>query len=119
MPGISSGTSNSNFGCNVFSTEPAEGTVLAARTDFVATWGVKNIGKEIWYRATMDYVFVSGDKLHKVASYDIPKGVEPGKNVFLTVDMSTFKKDGTYTTKWALVEDNYYFCPLTLTIVVH
>lgn len=66
----------------------------------------------------MDYVYVSGDKLHEVSSYSIPKGAEPGKNVFLTVDMATFKNAGTYSTKWALVEDNFYFCPLTLTIDV-
>jgi len=98
--------------------EPTNGTVFPPRTDFVATWGVKNIGKKDWFRATMDYAYVSGDKLHKVASYDIPKGAESGKNVFLTVEMEAFKNRGTYTTKWALVEDNNYFCPLILTIVV-
>lgn len=119
LAGITSGTSNSNYGCKVFSTEPVNGTELAPRTDFVTTWGVKNIGKKDWFRATMDYVYVSGDKLHKVSSYDIPKGVELGKNVFLTVDMEAFKNRGTYTTTWALVADNIYFCPMTLTIVVN
>lgn len=118
LPGLSSGTSGSKYGCNVFSTEPANSTVIAPRTDFETKWGVKNLGTEIWYRATMDYAFYSGAKLHKVASYDIPKGVEPGKNIFLTVEMEAFKDRGTYTTQWALVEDNFYFCPLTLTIVV-
>lgn len=67
----------------------------------------------------MDYAYVSGDKLHKVSSYDIPKGAEPGKNVFLTVEMEAFRDRGTYTTTWALVEGgNTYFCPLTLTIIV-
>jgi len=118
LAGIVSGTSNSDYGCKLFSTEPADGTIFAPRTDFVAKWGVKNIGKKDWFRATMDYAYVSGDKLHKVASYDIPKGAESGKNVFLTVEMAAFKNGGTYTTKWALVENNKYFCPLTLTIVV-
>jgi hypothetical protein len=119
LPGISNGTSNSDYGCNVFSMEPLNGTIYPPRNDFVVTWGVKNIGKETWYRATMNYVYVSGDKLHKVASYDIPKGAETGKNVFLTVEMETFKNGGTYTTKWALVKDNQYFCPMTITIVVN
>lgn len=118
LPGLSSGTSSSKYGCSVFSTEPANNTVIAPRTDFEVKWGVKNIGTETWYRATMDYSFYSGAKLHKVASYDIPKGAEPGKNVFLTVEMEAFKDKGTYTTQWSLVEDNFYFCPLTLTIVV-
>ena len=115
---ISSGNSNSDYACTLFSTEPLNGTTIAPRADFVATWGVKNIGKKGWFRATMDYKYVSGDKLHEVASYDLPKGVDPGKNVFLTVDMATFKDSGTYTTKWALVEDDHFFCPMTITINV-
>lgn len=119
LAGIVSGTSNSNYGCNVFSTEPTNGTEFAPRTDFVAKWGVKNIGKKDWFRATMDYAYVSGAKLHKVSSYDIPKGAESGKNVFLSVEMEAFRDRGTYTTQWALVEGgNTYFCSLTLTIVV-
>lgn len=118
LPGISSGTSASKYGCSVFSVEPADNTVIAPRTDFEAKWGVKNIGTETWYRATMDYVFYSGAKLHKVASYDIPKGAETGKNVFLPVAMEAFKDRGTYTTQWALKVDNVYFCPMTLTIIV-
>jgi hypothetical protein len=118
LAGINNGTSNSNYGCTIFSTEPANNTVFAPRSDFIATWGVKNIGKKDWFRATMDYVYVSGDKLHEVSSYDLPKGVETGKNVFLPVEMATFKNPGTYTTTWALAAENIYFCKLTLTIIV-
>jgi len=118
LAGINNGTSNSNYACSIFSTEPANNTVFTPRSDFIATWGVKNIGKKDWFRATMDYVYVSGDKLHEVSSYDLPKGVERGKNVFLPVEMATFKTSGTYTTTWALVAENIYFCKLTLTIIV-
>ena len=119
LTGISNGTSNSNYACQIKSVEPANGTVFAPRTDLVAKWGVKNIGKMEWFRASMDYVYVSGDKLHKVSSYDLPKGVGLGKKVILTVDMEAFKNKGTYTTTWALVTENKFFCPLTLTIVVN
>lgn len=118
LAGISNGTSNSKYGCQINSVDPVSNTVFLPRTDFIAKWNVKNIGREVWYRATMDYVYVSGDKLHEVSSYDLPKGVDPGKNVFLTVDMETFKNPGTYSTTWALVVDNIYFCKLTLTIMV-
>jgi len=118
MPGISNGTSNSKYACTVFSTDPADNTVYAPRDDFIVTWGVRNIGRETWYRATMSYRYYNGAKLHKVESYNIPKGVEPGKNVFLTAEMSAFKERGTYTTKWALNVGNEYFCPMTITVVV-
>lgn len=115
---ITNGTANSDYGCEVLSVEPAKGTVFPPRTDFVAKWGVKNIGRQDWFRATTKYVYVSGDKLHKVSSYSIPKGAETGKNVFLTVDMEAFKDKGSYQTTWALLVDNRYFCPLTLSIIV-
>ena len=92
--------------------------MYSPRTDFIATWGIKNIGRRDWFRASMDYVYVSGDRLHKVASYDLPKGVEPGKNVFLPVEMETFRSPGSYTTRWALLVNNIYFCNLTLTVIV-
>jgi hypothetical protein len=116
--GINSGNSNSEYGCEVREVDPINSTVITPRQDFIATWLVKNIGRNDWFRATMDYVYEGGDKLHKVESYSIPKGVEPGKNVFLPVDMEAPKNKGTYTTRWALVVDNHYFCPMTLTIVV-
>ena len=118
LAGIGNGTSNSDYACSIFSTEPANNTVFAPRIDFTASWGVKNIGRRDWFRATMDYVYVSGDKLHEVSSYDLPKGVEQGKNVFLPVAMETFRDRGTYSTLWALVVDNNYFCRLTLTVIV-
>ena len=118
LAGISNGTSTSDYACSIFNTEPANNTVFASRTDFIASWGVKNIGRRDWFRATMDYVYVSGDKLHEVSSYDLPKGVEIGRNVYLPVDMETFRDPGTYSTMWALVVDNIYFCRLTLTVIV-
>ena len=115
---LSAGTRTSAYGCKVISVEPANGTIFAPRSDFIATWAVKNIGKTSWFRATMNYMYVGGDKLHKVASYQIPKGAETGKNVILTADMAAPKETGTFNTTWALVVDNFYFCPLTLKIVV-
>ena len=118
LTNITSGTSNSEYGCEVREVDPIKGTILVARQDFTATWLVKNIGRNDWFRVNMDYVYTGGDKLHKVESYSIPKGVEPGKQVYLPVEMETPKNRGTYTTRWSLVVDNHYFCPMMLTIVV-
>ncbi|MEB2333785.1 MAG: NBR1-Ig-like domain-containing protein [Anaerolineaceae bacterium] len=115
---LGSGTSRSKYGCEVRTIDPEPKTVFEPRADFTATWGVRNIGTETWYRVSMSYVFYSGDKLHKVSSYVIPKAVETRKNVLLPVEMSAFKKRGTYSTQWALKMDNIYFCPMTLTIIV-
>ena len=115
---LNNGSSSSEYGCQILNLEPAIGTVFSPRTTFIAKWGVKNIGRNDWFRANMDYMYVRGDRLHKVSSYSIPKGAETGKNVVLPVDMETPKNLGTYTTTWALVVDNFQFCPMTLTIVV-
>ena len=118
LTNITSGTSKSEYGCEVREVDPIKGTILVARQDFTATWLVKNIGRNDWYRVNMDYVYTGGDKLHKVESYSIPKGVDSGKQVYLPVEMETPKNSGSYTTRWSLVVDNHYFCPMTLTIVV-
>lgn len=115
---LSAGTTSSAYACKIISVEPALGTAFAPRTDFIATWAVKNIGKTDWFRASMNYTYVSGDKLHKVTSYQIPKGAEIGKNVILTADMEAPKETGVFTTTWGLVVEDHYFCPLTLKIVV-
>jgi len=118
LTNITSGTSKSEYGCEVREVDPLKGAILVARQDFTATWLVKNIGRNDWYRVNMDYVYTGGDKLHKVESYSIPKGVDSGKQVYLPVEMETPKNSGLYTTRWSLVVDNHYFCPMTLTIVV-
>ncbi len=112
-------SSDKNYACQVLSMTPANGTTFPSRTDFDAKWKVLNIGKRLWDKGSVGYLYLSGDKFHKVAGYDMPKAVKPGESIDLIVDMLAPKDPGTYTTNWTMqVNGVNNFCPMSLTINV-
>lgn len=112
-------TSSKDYACTIISVSPANGTVYNARTDFDAKWRVKNIGKKNWDRGSADYIYDSGNKIHKVSGYDFTKTVKVGETVDLGVDMEAPKDSGTYTTYWVIRIGSQKFCKMSLTIVVN
>lgn len=112
------GTSSQNFSCQVTRVSPANGTRFNPRDDFDAFWTVRNNGQKNWDRNSIDYVYSSGAKIHKVSGYDLPKNVRTGNSIDLGVDMQAPKASGTYTTSWVLRRGGQTLCTLTLTIVV-
>jgi hypothetical protein len=113
------GTSSENLACQVVSVSPANGTGFNSRADFDAKWTVKNIGQKKWDGNSIDYVYLSGDKFHKVAGYDLNTNVNVGATTTLIVDMQAPRNAGTYTTRWTLRSGNNNFCTLSLTINVN
>jgi len=112
------GSSSDNFACRITRVSPANGTRFNPRDDFDAIWTVTNIGQKNWDRNSVDYIFSSGDKLHKVSGYDLSKNVRAGDSLDLGVDMQAPKNSGTYTTTWTMRSGDKKFCTMTLTIVV-
>jgi len=112
------GSSSDNFACRITRVSPANGSRLNPRDDFDAVWTVTNIGQKNWDRNSVDYVFSSGDKLHKVSGYDLSKNVRVGDSLDLGVDMQAPKNSGTYTTTWTMRSGDKKFCTMNLTIVV-
>ena len=112
------GSSSDNFACRITRVSPANGTRFNSRDDFDAVWTVTNIGQKNWDRNSVDYIFSSGDKLHKVSGYDLSKNVRVGDSLDLGVDMQAPKNSGTYTTTWTMRSGDKKFCTMTLTIVV-
>jgi hypothetical protein len=112
------GTSNENFSCDVRRVEPANGTRFNPRDDFDAVWTVRNNGQRNWDRNSIDIVYSSGDKIHKVSGYDLDKNVQVGDSIGVGVDMQAPKDSGTYTTTWVMRRGDDNFCTLTLTIAV-
>ena len=117
-PTSTSATSDKPYACQVLSVTPANGTSMNSRTDFDGNWKVKNIGKKNWDKNNVDYVYLSGDKFHKVAGYDLGQTVNVGTTTELIVDMIAPKNSGTYTTNWTLRVGTNNFCTMSLTIVV-
>jgi len=113
-----SATSDQAYACQVVSTSPANGTGFSPRTDFDAKWKIKNIGKKDWDAGSVDYVYLSGDRFHKVEGYDLSKTVKVGETIELIVDMIAPKDNGSYSTNWTIRVGSQKFCTLSLTIVV-
>jgi hypothetical protein len=118
FPTSTSGTSSENYSCQVTRVSPANGTRFDPRDDFDAVWTVRNNGQKNWDRNSVDYVYDSGDKIHKVSGYDLSENVRTGNSIDLGVDMRAPKNDGTYTTTWTMRAGSNKFCTLTLSIVV-
>ena len=91
---------------------------MAGRTDFDAIWRVRNNGQRNWNKDDVDYLFLDGDRIHTVESYDLPDTVRIGETVDLIVDMVAPKNSGSYTTNWTVRVDIRNFCTMSLTIVV-
>ena len=112
------GTSNENFSCQVTRVSPANGTRFNPRDDFDAIWTVRNNGQRNWDRNSIDILYSSGDRIHKVSGYDLDENVRVGNSIDVGVDMQAPKDPGTYNTTWVMRRGDNTFCTMTLTIVV-
>jgi hypothetical protein len=88
------------------------------RNDFDAVWRVRNNGQRNWDRNSIDFIYDSGEKIHKVAGYDLSSNVRTGDTIDLGVDMVAPRDPGTYSTTWTLRVGDREFCKMSLTIVV-
>jgi hypothetical protein len=113
-----SGTSADNYACQITKVSPPNGSVFSPRADFDVVWTVKNIGKKNWDRTDVNYIYLSGSKIHKISGYDLPENVKVGNSVNLGVDMRAPKATGTYQTTWTMQVGSKEFCPMNFTLVV-
>lgn len=99
---------------------PAKTTYLANEDlDFI--WNVKNIGTFDWLKTNVDWVYVSGTKMHKPAFGDItdlPLDVVKGGTIQLTMDALAPATNGTYSETWALKQGSTVICTMSVTIKV-
>jgi hypothetical protein len=79
---------------------------------------VKNTGTKNWDRNSVDFLYLSGAKIHKVAGYDLSQTINTGQTADLAVDMVAPKDSGTYSTTWTLQVGNKTFCNMSVTIAV-
>jgi hypothetical protein len=113
-----SGITSENYSCQIISVSPANGTRFNARDDFDAVWRVRNNGQRNWDRNSVDFIYDSGDRIHKVAGYDLNANVPSGDTINIGADMEAPRNSGTYTTYWTLRVGNNEFCRMSLTINV-
>jgi hypothetical protein len=118
FPTFTAGVSNENYACQVTRVSPPNGSVFDPRDDFDVRWTVKNTGKRNWERTDVDYLYMSGAKIHKVSGYDLADDVGIGRLIDLGVDMRAPKDPGTYSTLWSMRRGDTTFCDLRFAIVV-
>ena len=110
--------SNSPDGCVLVSQSPEDGSHIDAKKNFTASWKVENTGSSTWDTDSVDFVYDSGEKMHKKQLYDLPADVPVDQSVTLSVSMLSPKSDGTYKTVWSLRRGTTNFCHVDLTIRV-
>lgn len=106
------------FSCRLIDQDPEDGSKLSKNTDFDAVWEVRNTGTRTWDAGSVDFIYISGRKMHEEAAYDLPRKVNPDATIDLIVDMTTPKTAGTYKVEWALRRGDTEFCFVNMSIVV-
>lgn len=110
---------NADYNCKIESTSPQLGQKYAPAGDFDGHWVVSNTGNKSWDAGSVDFIYISGEKMHTGAdSQDISKTVAKGEKIDLILDMLAPRNAGTYQTTWALKAGNVTYCYVSLSIVV-
>lgn len=107
------------YECRVDSQSPQDNRAFAPGESFDGHWWVTNIGTDKWDSVSADYLYSSGDKIHKTAAYDLQKSIPAGKQAEIVVDMKAPNSPGTYTTTWTIRIGSNIFCPMDMTIIVN
>ncbi len=78
-----------------------DGMPVAAGTNFVKTWRIRNIGTCTWTTA-YTAVFVEGEKLGDTEAISLSEEVTPDEVVDISVSLTAPKEPGTYRSHWKL-----------------
>ncbi len=82
-----------------------DGTKAPPNKDFTKTWRLKNAGTCTW-DTSYDVVFVNGDQMSGPDETPLLGKVAPGKNMDVSVRLTSPGKKGTYKGNWALRNGN-------------
>jgi len=109
--------------CTFVSQYPGNDAIFTpGQLDVDFEWIVKNTGSTTWYKANMDYEFVSGQNLHGMVTIsNLTADIYPDKESTLLLDLIVPNDPGLYTETWALVRTYpsiKTFCSVTFTIEV-
>lgn len=106
-PGPSPTPTIDQGGCNwnstlVEDTTVPSGTTFEKNTAFTKTWRIQNNGCQSWQNnPNVTLQFVSGTQMGAPDSVDVDH-TEPGKKVYVNVDMTAPATTGYYTSRWQL-----------------
>ena len=104
--------------CRVMSQSIKNGSHFGPREDFDMGWLVRNTGSADWDASSMEFTYFSGTKMYLFSPVHLDANVEHGEKVALSASLVAPKNSGTYRTVWALRQGTYYFCYVSIRIIV-
>jgi len=78
-----------------------DGMIMLPGTKFTKTWQIKNIGSCPWDTSHRLYL-QSGDGLSTITTFPLPRTVNPGDVINLSVEMTAPEAEGIYTGYWRI-----------------
>ncbi|QYK50103.1 MAG: hypothetical protein KF701_06815 [Anaerolineales bacterium] len=84
-----------------------DNTQMSKGNTFTKTWRIRNNGTCAW-SSDFDIVYQSGTNLAGSSVYDIPKHVNPGETVEISIPMTAPNSDGTFKSSWMIKAPNGY-----------
>jgi len=78
-----------------------DGTFVQSKESFIKTWRLQNIGTCSW-TSSYSLVFISGDSLNGPNVMSLPRNVNPGDSIDLSVSLVAPSKNGHYKGYWKL-----------------
>lgn len=78
-----------------------DGTFFSPGAAFTKTWRLKNVGSCSW-KTDYRLVYYSGERMNASTTLTLPRQVNPGETVDLTVDLIAPLTAGTYRGSWVL-----------------
>lgn len=109
------------YACKLTAQSPADWTQFrTGRYLFDTTWVLKNTGTKVWGLHGVDVRYRGDTRMHYNVPdlFDIPKQVNLGKSLTLTLDMVTPKAAGYYVSNWGLYVGSQVFCKFYVIVVV-
>ena len=105
--------------CEITVDKPLDGGMVDYGSNFDGYWVIKNGGTVTWDQTQVEARYITGTKLQTKRDFvKLPRDVEPGSSVKLTMDMTAPSDVGTYYSTWGLMTGDRVICRWTFAIRV-
>jgi Ig-like domain from next to BRCA1 gene len=112
------GASAGDLDCSLIFQSPRNGVHFQPREHFDVGWKVRNTGRLSWDPETVYFAYLSGTKMDLSDVYHLPESVPPDGKAALSASLVAPRREGGYTTVWALRRGDTFFCRMSITINV-
>ncbi|MGD0004066.1 MAG: NBR1-Ig-like domain-containing protein [Anaerolineaceae bacterium] len=105
------------YSCEISVDKPLDGSMVDYGSNFNGQWIIMNDGTEPWDHTRVQARYITGTKLQTKKDFvNLPRDVNPGSSVNLSLDMTAPSDVGTYYATWGLMEGDTVICRWTFAI---